>query len=378
MRPGDKLRTFWQHVAAGLGIDELWTQFRRETRSSMAVYAAETGRDVAAEWSSHKGRMGLIGAVLRAMFARLSPARRILLLIAAVLLVLPHNVYSDAPGLRIEFQGATLSALILFVLLALELADRVGLKRDLEIARDIQRILLPVEAPALAGIGIAFATKAANTVAGDYYDAFLCPAPGGAAGENRLLLLVADVAGKGIPAGMLMASLQAGVHTLAAEALPLADLAARLNRSACERSGNGRHFTTAFLAEIDPATRAMVWVNAGHNPPLLVRAGGAVEQLPAGGIPLGVMASAAYPYGETLLGPGDTLYVYTDGVTEAVNEFGAEYGDARLEQLVRADANAGAKARLERLLQSVDQFAGAAPQSDDITCLVLHVDAGNR
>src|ERR1035438_8588108 len=306
-----KLRAFWRRTSDGLNAEQLWTQFRRETRSSLNLYSAETGRNLQEEWSAKKGRRRVVTAVAGAMYDRLTPVRRLLLLVALVVLVIPDFESSADSGLHISL-NSTPAAIILLVLLLLELADRVGLKRDLEIAKDIQRMLLPEKPPSLPGLDIAFATKAANTVAGDYYDAFLRPTD-----DARLLLIVADVAGKGIPAGLLMAAVQTGFHTLAADPVPLIELAARLNRSMCLRSGGGRHLITAFLAELDTSTRSLTWVNAGHNPPILVRSGGALEHLEDGGLPLGAFTASRYESGCTELRPGDALYIYTDGVIEA-------------------------------------------------------------
>src|SRR5450432_2312140 len=369
-----RLRSFWQRTSDGLNAEQLWSQFRRETRSSLNLYSAETGRNLREEWSGRKGRRRVLAAVAGAMYDRLTPVRRLLLLLALVALVIPSSDYSTSGhGLRISF-NSTFSALILLVLLVLELADRVGLKRDLEIARDIQRMLLPEKPPALPGLDIAFATKAANTVAGDYYDAFLRPNTS----DSRLLLIVADVAGKGIPAGLLMAAVQTGFHTLAADPVPLVELAARLNRSMCERSGGGRHLITAFIAELDTATRSLIWVNAGHNPPILLRSGGALEYLKEGGLPLGAFTVSQYECGRTELRSGDALWIYTDGVIEAMDESGAEYGEDRLAKQVAALGTTGAAASLSRIFESVDRFAAAVPQYDDITCLVLRVAAAAR
>ena len=370
-----RIGAFWQEVTDGLSMGELSSSFRREARGSLAVYTAETGRDVGEEWSEPKHRARVVFMVIRAMFNRLSPARRILFLLAIVLTMAPRS-FQSADG-RFTFDAPTdlAAVVILILLLVLELADRVGLKRDLEIARDIQGMLLPDKPPDLPGVDIAFRTKPANTVAGDYYDAFLRPAPAGSASESHLLVLVADVAGKGIPAGMLMANLQASIHVLASEPVPLTDLMPRLNRSFSERSGNGRHYVTAFLGELDPLSHDFTWVNAGHNQPLLVRVDGAVEHLAEGGLPLGMFAGTSYQCGQTRLRDGDALYIYTDGVTETVDDHGEEFGDSRLENLVTGMRGLSAGESLRRLFSSVARFAGEASQSDDITCLVLRVGA---
>jgi sigma-B regulation protein RsbU (phosphoserine phosphatase) len=364
------LRSFWRRTSEGLDARQLWEQFRRETRSSLDLYSAETGRNLREEWSAGKGRRRVIAAVAGAMYKRLTPVRRLLLLLAVFLLVFPAFDYATVGGrgLSVHF-NSTPAALILLALLVLELADRVGLKRDLEIARDIQRMLLPEKPPTLPGLDIAFATKAANTVAGDYYDAFLRANTS----DSRLLLIVADVAGKGIPAGLLMAAVQTGLHTLAADPVPLIELAARLNRSMCERSGGGRHLITAFLAELETSTRSLTWVNAGHNPPILRRSDGTLEHLKEGGLPLGAFIVSRYESGRAELRPGDALFIYTDGVIEALDESGAEYGEDRLAREVAALGTTDAAASLRRIFESVDSFAGATPQYDDITCLVLRI-----
>jgi sigma-B regulation protein RsbU (phosphoserine phosphatase) len=260
--------------------------------------------------------------------------------------------------------------LALLALLGLELADRVALKRDLEIAREIQKWLVPQTPPALPGVDIAFATRPANTVAGDYYDAFLCPAAGAATAE-RLLLVVADVAGKGMPAALLMATFQSSLRTLVQEALPLAELVSRLNRYTCEHSLDGLRFTTAFIAEMDTASGALDYVNAGHNPPALRRAAGGLEWLETGGVPLGILRDTSYESGQVTLAAGDELVVYTDGVVEAQDWQGHEYGQDRLAALLGGLRTAGAGETLERLMAAVDAHIGDAGRTDDTTCLVV-------
>lgn len=364
-----RVGTFWRNVTAGLTVEQLWTQFRRETRASVAVFSAETGRDVPGDWARRGGRGAVVRAVARAMFYRLSPARRVILLLAFLMAVTPRTEYRDEGGFRVNLPQTEIALGLVSLLLVLELADRVSLKRDLEIAREMQRMLLPDAPPAIAGLDIAFATRPANTVAGDYYDAFLRP------GGRSLMLFVADVAGKGIPSGLLMARFQASVHLLCDETAALPDLAARLNRAIHERSGGGRHFITCFAAELDLETRALRWVNAGQNPPLLARADGRMERLAEGGFPLGMFPAARYEAGCAGLRAGDTLIIYTDGVTEAADPAGADFGEQRLEGFAARAGSATAAELVKRLFAAVDAFAGTAPQGDDITCLVVRAGA---
>ena len=172
----------------------------------------------------------------------------------------------------------------------LEIADRVVMKRDLQIAREIQTWLLPGAPPQIPGLAIAYATRPANTVAGDYYDVF--PRPGRTNEENRVVLAVADVAGKSIPAAMLMATFQASLKTLSTAHVALPELASNMNRYACSNSQGGLRFTTAFLAEYDPVHRTVHYINAGHNNPILRRASGQIERLDVGGLPFGIHAGS--------------------------------------------------------------------------------------
>src|SRR5262249_22596729 len=299
------------------------------------------------------------------------PARRVLLLVTMVVVLLPlpatlSGAHEPGPA-RMLAIGATL----LFGLLALELADRVTMKRDLEIAREIQHWLIPEKPPAIPGAEIAFATRPANTVAGDYYDVLRHPADD----RERWLLVVADVAGKSIPAALLMATFQASLHTLLTATTSLSDLVTGINRFACDHSQDGRRFTTALFAEYEPLSRKLTYINAGHNAAILRRANGNFESLASTGLPLGILApeGADSSYAETTvqLAAGDTLVIFTDGLVEATNRQGLEYGEDRLLAALRPSTPEPAALMLERVLADVGRFVGDTHQQDDITCLVF-------
>jgi phosphoserine phosphatase RsbU/P len=364
------MRNFWARVTAGLETDALWRQFVSEAREGYGHYSREV------DWEAqHPSRFRRFIFIVRSFFwvllLKLSPPRRLILLVALGLLF--FAVFATKP------EGLLwLAAIIIFVLLALELADRVTMKRDLQIAREIQGWLVPIAAPDVPGIEIAFITRPANTVSGDYYDAFwrgTNPADSTASqpSDRRLFLAVADVAGKSVPAALLMATLQASLHTLAVIPSTLEQLVSQLNQYACAHSAEGRRFTTAFLAELDPHTRALRYVNAGHNAPILLRAVGGVDRLDRGGVPLGVDPDAKYEIGEVTLQSGDSLIVFTDGVVEALNEQGNEFGEPRLLNLVRPLQSASANLLRDLLMAELNNFTGSARQHDDITCLTLRV-----
>ena len=146
-----------------------------------------------------------------------------------------------------------------------------------------------------------------------------------------------------------------------------------MNKYACTNSQSGLRFTTAFLSEFDPLTRELKYINAGHNNPILRRNSGAIEYLVAGGLPLGIRAEAAYESGSAILQTGDWLVIFTDGLIEALNERGEEYGELRLLETLHSGAASSPDELLRRMLGDVDAFAGATPQHDDITCMLVKI-----
>ena len=360
-----RLSNFWQRVSEGRRIDDLWSQFTADARSSYGFYGKDVDWDEVNQLPRWKRPLPVVKQLFWAMMNKLTPARRVLLLLALVLLLLSGNPNNTGFGIRAEF----LSALIFLLLLSLELADKITMKRDLEIAREIQAWLVPSTPPTIPNAEVAFYTRAQNSVAGDYYDAFYPLEDASAAG--KLMLVMADVAGKSVPAALLMATLQASLRTIASEGLPLTQLATRLNHYACAHSLGGQRFTTAVLAEYDPATRRLAYVNAGHNSPVIRRANVSTERLESGSLPLGITPEATFPSSEITLQTGDTLVLFTDGVVEAFNASGEEFSDNRWLNIVRGLPDLNAQQTLQFLMKSVEDFVGATRQSDDITCLVL-------
>jgi sigma-B regulation protein RsbU (phosphoserine phosphatase) len=368
------LHQFWQRVSDGLEIGQLWKQFHTDARASYRFYRKDFDARAPQETDRH-GFWHTAQELMWAILEKLTPARRVLLLLGVILLIFPSGGFSyhgktGEPEI-VEFDMRFYGGALLFILLMLEIADRVVMKRDLEIARDIQSWLLPANPPNVPGVGIAFATRAANTVAGDYYDVF-ARTPS-APGESSFLIAVADVAGKSIPAALLMATFQASLKTLSVTPCSLADLVAGMNQYACSNSQSGLRFTTAFLAEFMPANRALTYINAGHNAPILRRSSGAIERLSNGGVPFGILPGAPYQSGDVILQSGDWLVIFTDGVVEAMNARGEEYGEERLLQVMAVGATATPDELLRRIMIDLDTFVGATPQHDDITCLLLKV-----
>jgi len=373
---GVRMHQFWQRVTEGLQLTQLWSQFETEARSSYRLYS----RDVAAKTPEGLTRRGRKLHVVREFFwavlEKLSPARRVLLLAALIMLAIPHTAFEFGgegnKAYSVEFDLHFWGGLLMFLLLMLEIADRVVMKRDLQIAREIQTWLLPGAPPQIPGISLAYLTRPANTVAGDYYDVF--PRPGKTNEENRVVFAVADVAGKSIPAAMLMATFQASLKTLSTAQVALPELVADMNKYACSNSQGGLRFTTAFLAEYDAPRRIFHYINAGHNRPILRRASGLIERLDVGGLPLGIQPDTKYESASAALAPDDWLIIFTDGLVEAENSSEEEYGEARLLNVINSAATTTPSGMLKRLLAEVDLFVGSTPQHDDVTCLLVKAE----
>lgn len=369
-----RVRAYWGRVTEGMQIEQLWGQMKADARSTYSFYARDVDWQAMQTGRSWKRPFRIAWALFQAMLMKLTPARRVLLLIACVLFILNFRFNFGDRQYILDFNG--FGTLLLFVLLALELADRVTMKRDLEIAREIQHWLVPERPPDVSGVDIAFASRPQNTVAGDYYDAFLRARADGA--EPSLLMVVADVAGKSVPAALLMATFQASIHSLAERPGSLDELARDINRYACAHSLAGLRFTTAFIAEYDPRSRQFQYVNAGHNPPFLRRAMGEMLRLEEGGVPFGIDPSAEYHSVPVSVAPGDLLAIFTDGLPEAVNGSGEEFGEVRLQNRIEHFAGEPAASVLAQIMSDVDAFVGPARQHDDITCMAVRfLSAGN-
>ena len=361
----------WDRISEGKELGDLWTQFSADAQASYGFYDKDVDWKSINELPRWKRPRQIAKQIFWALLMKLTPARRVFLFLALGLLLLSVINLQGDRNLYVS-----LAALCFLFLLAQELADKVTMKRDLEIAREIQSWLVPAKSPGVTGANLAFNTRPQNSVAGDYYDAFY-PLDDAAQG-GKLFLAIADVAGKSIPAALLMATFQASLHTIARQGVRLEELVLRLNRYACAHSLDGMRFTTAVLGEYDPVTNRLSYVNAGHNAPVIRRRNATlhsgIERLEVGGMPFGISLQAKYETGVADLGPEDALILFTDGVVEAFNQKGEEFTDARWIAAIRNLPDMDAQRSLQFLMQRVDEFVGATRQSDDITCLVLRCE----
>lgn len=249
------------------------------------------------------------------------------------------------------------------------LLEKQQLEAQLRVAHQVQSRLLPQALPSVDGYDVAAVYIPSWELAGDYYDFF--PLPNG-----RLGLAIADVAGKGVPAALIMATFRALLRAHVASGAALAEIAVRLNRllrDDCRPHG----FVTCFLAELEPATGRLTYVNCGHVPPLLVGTGVSEEELSEGGPVLGVFEKAAYVVREATLEPGQTLVLLTDGVSEARRPDGEELGAGRIRAIVREGSSRGAAAVADEIVRLSREFTASTGFEDDFTLVLLARRAGD-
>jgi sigma-B regulation protein RsbU (phosphoserine phosphatase) len=243
--------------------------------------------------------------------------------------------------------------------------EKQKMEDELNIAREIQQGLLPESLPHIEGFEIAAANVSSKQVGGDYYDVVR-------KSRKEYLLAIGDVSGKGAPAALLMANVQAVLRSLGPLTNDLGDTTGRMNDLICESIRGSSKFITFFWGNLNTESREFVFVNAGHNPPMIVRESAPVKRLQEGGMLLGVLPTTSpYASGTVILQRGDLLVLYTDGVSEAMNKDGVEFGEERLEEFVVHHARSSSEKLLELIQQEVRSHTQDTPQSDDITLLIL-------
>ena len=389
--PGVNWFDAWtRDIARDVTAEDLERLFTHDTRDAYKFYSRGLDEDTLAKqpwWTRQALR---VRQVFVAFTLKLSPARRSLYLISLVVALIGvmrlyrhwatitvpfgtpfFNVAIYAPQWAEGTFALLVSIILINLLLLLEVADRLSLKGELEVAREIQLAMLPTGTYKAGDAEICGVTRPANTVGGDFYDVLpLRDDP-----EGRVIVTIGDVAGKGSPAALLMALLLAVLRTLVDEKLESRALVARLNTQICRHSPSSR-FITLFYGVYTPATGALTYVNAGQNPPLLKRADGSTERLGGTGIALGMFEGSTYDAIDTTVVPGDLLVLYSDGITEAEDPSGQPFEEVGLERVLAAYSGASPAALAPAILGAVERHARASRFGDDLTVLILKRASG--
>ncbi len=362
----DQTRSFFREYTAGLNVRDLRRLFDQEAAQAYKVLARDRPDSEPAgglKQLFHRAKVVFLG-----VSSKLTPARRLIFalsLIFALFGVVDVDVGNAGGGaLRV---GVTIFWFMLSVaglafLLIMELVDRVRVRDELEVARQLQKELLPQRSPEIDGYDFAHSYRTANEVGGDYYDFPRLP-------DGRLALLMGDASGHGIAAGLLMAIANATLKT-ALDVDPEPTKVAALLNAALYRTGDRRAFMTLFCGLLEPESGRLDFVCAGHPFPMLRRAGGEVVELGHGNLPLGLRPTLELETGSVTIEQGDLLVLFTDGLAEAVSgPEGEAFGFRRLRGLL---AEAGSARRIhDRILASFDRHTRREPVHDDLTLLVV-------
>lgn len=282
-------------------------------------------------------------------------------------------VYADSPTAQTTFTEEHLNILTTLASVASirvenarlleERMERERMERELELATEIQQRLQPAAPPLMDDYEFQGISFSCYEIGGDYYD--FIPQP-----ESKMVIALGDVSGKGTGAALLMSSLHAAIHAQLAANTKLLKTVTEINKYLADNTPSNR-FITLFIAELDSLTGCIRYINAGHNPPLIGRADGRVEQLDMAGFPLGILPQAVYEVGETQLQPGESLVIYSDGVTEANNPAEEEFGIERLTEVIRKNIKSSASGLRDKVESSLSAFTRTAPANDDITLVIV-------
>lgn len=363
-----------------LDPEDLSRLFTRDARAAYRFFTQGLDQESLAAMPWHRRWAASLRAFFLAFSMRLTPARRVLYASSLVLAALgtlelftgfgiapiPAGLFWIPVPVPTWRDGTVLLIAGFFLvnlLIVLEVAERLTLKDDLEVAREIQEAMLRRDTYRAAGVEAFGATRPANTVGGDFYE--IVPLD-----DGRLVVAIGDVAGKGSPAALLMALLLAMLRTLLDEALTPSALVERLNAQIARHAPPSR-FITLFFGVFDPTSGVLVYVNAGHLPPLLRRTDGRVERLLTGGTALGLARSSRYEARETRLMPGDVLVLYSDGITEAEDPAGAAFDEQGLGAVLERRPDATAPDLCDAILAAVRAHARDTRFADDLTVVAL-------
>jgi len=348
---------------------ELPANLKQDLKQLYRFYLDEERRAQLAAMGRVRRTFKLIAWTLKSLLAKLTPGRRLALFASIVMCVL-GRVQSNLPdGDHLSINLRTWAYLIVFLILMLEMKDKLLARDEIEIARQVQLALLPRTHPQPEGWSLFSYMRPANDVGADLVDYIPLP-------EERLGVVLGDVAGKGLGAALLTAKLQATLRALVPGCPSLRDLGAQVN-DILHQDGIDNRFVTLFYLELRPGSGGLRYLNAGHNPPFVMRLRTS-ESLQASAIPLGMMAGTVYEEGEVILDPGDLLVIYSDGLTEARNAADEEFGPQRLQEILPRLRGLPAEESVRLVIDEVNRFLGKERPHDDLSLVVLARAGGSR
>ena len=349
----DDASRYTQSVFDDFTTGDIPDSLRRDFRETYDFYVSDEERQQLARMGNFQKSIFSTWYIARGLFLKLSTSRRLLVMLAVIM---------AWGGVTDGGEDTFIGFLMLFFVLGLELKDKTEARVELQEGRAVQLAIMPVSIPELEGWEIWMHSTPANDVGGDLVDHIPL-------GEDRLGLTLGDVAGKGLPAALMAAKLQATLRAIAPDVEDLATRAKKVNRI-IRRDGLPNMFISMLHADVSPRSSEVTYVNAGHHPPLHVHEDGLVE-LERGDPAIGLSVDSAFNNHSITLAPDDLLVIYSDGVTEARNEIGRFFSDERFLDLVRHCHGMSASALGDRIIDAVSDFVQTARQSDDISLIIL-------
>jgi hypothetical protein len=340
-----------------------WGRYVREFQDLYSFYVDDERKAELASMGRIRRAVTVLFWILKSLLMKLSPVRRVMLLVSLIFFFLigyKSITLGTLPPLKLNM--APWGFALLLIVLMLELRDKLLARDEIAVARQVQLALFPSEHPEVPGWSVWSVSRPANDVGGDLVDYIELDG-------FRHGILLGDVAGKGLGAALLTAKLQATIRALVPDVTSLDDLGTRVN-DIFHRDGLDNRYATLFFTELEHHSGHLRYLNAGHNPAFVVRAD-RIDTLPASSYPLGMLGSAAYEEGSLSLEPGDVLLAYSDGLTEATNANGDEFGAERLEKLLPDLRGIAPQEIGSRVLAEVDRFLDDARLTDDLSLSII-------
>lgn len=353
----NKRQTIFSTLREDIRSVEAFKTFRKESKEIRDFYLTPDQREQLKLMKKVKRLLYISGWVLKAMFFKLTPFRR-LLFVVGILMVL--SVRTTAGNDVVINGNPLIGGFLLALVILLELKDKLLAHDELEEGRHIQELLMPERMPAIEGWSAWLYTRSANEVCGDLID-FLKMENG------RVGIAIADVAGKGLHAALLTAKLQSTIRALAFDERSAASLVSKVN-TIFHRDSPSHLFASLFYVELSEQSSDIRFVNAGHLPAFIIR-NGAAEETGKGDTALGLMRMATYTMQQTTLNNGDLFVLYSDGLTEAKNEQGEFFGKERLVKIIQSPGSAEQIGN--SILRNIDRFIGSTNPSDDLSLVVI-------
>jgi phosphoserine phosphatase RsbU/P len=340
---------------------------KHEFKELKSFYLSEEEKQRLSEMRRIKGFFFVVGWMVRSLFLHLTPIRRLLTVVGLIFILIDSSIVVNLGNGNVHANNnGLIGGTLIFIVLMLELKDKLLAKDELEAGRKVQKALTPERSPKVVGWSIWLYTRPANEVGGDLVDYLKI-------NGNKVGIILADVAGKGLHAALLMAKLQATIRALAADYDSLSELCIKINNIFC-RDSLPSIFASMLYMELKPEDSQIRYVNAGHFPPLLVKNDGVTNETPKSNTALGLMKDFKYKEELINMDPGEILVTYSDGVTEARNEYGQFFEKERLLRVLSRISRYKFEDMGEIIVREVDNFVGDAPVNDDLSLIIIRKD----